>query len=82
MKPIGKFILVRHDQAEKSKIIIPDARVPRPNTGAIVSVGGDVDFSELMEGERIMFRDLYTAQAVPGASDLLVMSQDNVMLIM
>lgn len=80
MRPIGRHILIRQDIAPESKIIIPDGGPARPNTGEVIDVGANIE--EVTAGDRIMFKDSFMAQQVPGEKDLLVMHEDNVLLIL
>lgn len=80
MKPIGSSILLVQDLAPESRIIVPDGGPSRPNTGTVTAVGGNV--TEIAKGDKVLFKDSFMAQQVPGEKDLLVMHEDNILLIL
>ena len=79
MHPLSDYVLIKLDNTEDTRLILPDSAMRRPNTGTVVSVGPKVH--DVEGGDVIIFRESFSVYPVPGDESLAVMHQDNLMLI-
>jgi chaperonin GroES len=92
IRPLHDKILVRRDEAEsrtESGIFLPEKAKDRPKTGVVEAVGtGTInsDTGELIpltvkKGDRIIFSSYSGTEVKLGDTELLVMSEDEVLAV-
>lgn len=79
MQPIGNHVLIRQDTSRKDGVIELLDEPSKPNTGEVISVGTDLG-NEFEPGDKVMFKESYTTNVVPGHEDLLVLHVSNIIL--
>lgn len=57
LKATGNFVFIIRDEAKKESggLVIPDLSQKKPNTGIILSVGGRVEDSNIVAGNKAIF---------------------------
>lgn len=92
IRPLHDKILVRRDEAEtktESGIFLPEKAKDRPKTGTVEAVGtgtintetGDLIPLTVKKGDRIIFTSYSGTEVKLGDTELLVMSEDEVLAI-
>jgi len=92
MRPLHDKIIVRRDEAEsrtETGIYLPEKSKDRPKTGVVEAVGTgtiNTDTGELVpltvkKGDRVIFSSYAGSEVKLGDTELLVMSEDEVLAV-
>ena len=89
--PLGDRILIKREQAEKTKggILLPDSAKEKPKIGVVLEVGpGKVDESgkkipmNVKKGDRVLFSNYSGTEIKVNDEDELILSEDDVLGIL
>lgn len=80
MKTVNDKVIVKPKEAEKSKIIIPDAAKRPAREGEIVQIGIDVD--QVKKGDNVLYSEYAGTLIKVGGVEYMVIREDDIIIIL
>ncbi len=83
LKPLGDRVVIEpieQDSMTAGGIVLPDTAKEKPQEGAVLAVGPDVE-AELAEGDRVMYAKYAGTEVKMDGKEVIILREDDILAI-